>query len=138
MPDNPEKNNLAEYIFERRRFIRIHANFVVSYFDVTAYEAKSDITQTRNISAGGILFTTDKKFPSGTVLKLKLRLPGAPDYIDLKVRVVDSKQRVKGMLYDTRVKFIRIKEEDRAFIRNTVRHSLQKSQENQKGDNSEK
>ncbi len=126
------------YVFERRQFIRISGNFVVSYIDVTTKEAKSDITQTRNISAGGILFTTDKKFPAGAMLRVKLKLPDTPDYIDIKVRVVGSHQLVKGILYDTRVKFIRIREEDRAFIRKMVDYSLRKEKEGQKGDQSEK
>jgi len=126
------------YIFERRQFTRISGNYVVSYIDVTTKEAKSDITQTRNISAGGILFTTDKKFPAGTMLRVKLRLPDTSDYIDVKVRVVGSHQRVKGILYDTRVKFIRIRDEDKAFIRRMVDHSLRKGKESQKGDQSEK
>ncbi|NQT75920.1 MAG: PilZ domain-containing protein [Candidatus Omnitrophica bacterium] len=138
MPDKPEKLNPESYVFERREFIRISGNFVVSYSDVTTREAKSDITQTKNISAGGIFLTTDRKFPVGTVLRVKLRLPDTPDYIDIKVKVMGSHQRVKGVLYDTRVKFIRIRDEDRVFIRKMVDYSLRKGKEGQKGDQSEK
>jgi len=107
--------------FERRQFPRIDGTFVVSYGEALDDRQKIDITQTRNISEGGLLFTTDRKFQSGIVLKLKLRLPGYPDYITLKVEVVESKEIAgKGFLYDTRVKFISIKDEIKDVIRKIV------------------
>ncbi|MEE8317401.1 MAG: PilZ domain-containing protein [Candidatus Omnitrophota bacterium] len=126
MPNKPESENQDEVLFERRRFTRIDGTFVVSYTDITTQERKSDISQTKDISLGGILFTTDKVFPSGTILKLKIRLPDAPDYINMKVRVVESRQRVKGLFCETRAKFISIKEENKAYISKVIEVSLKK------------
>lgn len=129
MPYDPERLNLDKFIFERRRFVRVSGNFVVSYTDVTTQETKSDITQTKNISLGGILFTTDREFPLGTILKIKLRLPDSREYINLKVKVVGSKERMKDVLYETRVKFIGIKDEDKDCIRRIVEYQLKKQGE---------
>jgi len=126
MPNKPGSENQDEILFERRKFARIDGTFVVSYTDITTQERKSDISQTKNISLGGILFTTDKVFSSGAILKLRLRLPDAPDYINIKVRVVESRQRVKGLLCETRAKFISIREEDKAYISKVVESSLKK------------
>jgi len=126
MSDRPEGLDRRRSIFERRKFTRVDGTFVVSYTDVTTQEQKTDVTQTKNISVGGVLFVAGKGFPAGTVLRLKLRVPDAPDYINVKVKVVESIQRVKGMMYDTRVKFIGMKEEDRDAIRKAVEYHLKK------------
>ncbi len=129
MADKSEERKLERIMLERREFIRIPGSFVVSYQDISTAEARSNITQTKNISAGGLLFTTDEKFRPGTVLRLKLRLPDSPDYIHVKVQVVGSKSTPRGMLTETRVKFIGIKDEDKAAITRLVNYSLQKRDE---------
>ena len=126
MPEGPEAAN-NNIIFERRKFVRIDGNFVISYSDISTAEAKSDLTQTKNISLGGILFTTGEKFKPGTILKVKIRLPDSPEYLNAKVKVIDSKQRIRGIMYDTRVRFIGIKDEDRAAIRRMVEYNTQRN-----------
>ena len=126
MPDRSGSLDRGRGIFERRKFIRVGGTFVVSYTDITTQEQKTDVTQTKNISVGGILFTAGREFSADTVLRLKLRLPDVPDYINVKVKVMGSKQRIKGLMYDTRVKFIGIREEDRDAIRRIVEHHLKK------------
>lgn len=126
MPDRPESLDRRRSIFERRKFTRVDGTFVVSYTDITTQEQKTDVTQTKNISVGGILFTADREFSADTVLRLRLRIPDALDYINVKVKVVESIQKVKGMMYDTRVKFIGITEEDRDSIRKMVEYRLRK------------
>ncbi len=130
-------NFKPDLIFERRRFVRVNGTFVVNYKDISVAYSKNDISQTRNISEGGLLFTTDKKFKKDTVLKLKLRLPDSRDFIDVKVKVVGSMQRVKNIMYETRVKFIGITDEGKDSIKKIVEHTL-KEEKKVKGDDSEK
>ncbi|MBU1887649.1 MAG: PilZ domain-containing protein [Candidatus Omnitrophica bacterium] len=125
MPEGSDSANNNNIIFERRKFVRIDANFMISYSDITTAETKSDLTQTKNISMGGILFTTDRKFQPDTILKVKIRLPGSPDYLHAKVKVIDSRQRIRGVMYDTRVKFVGIKDEDKDAIKRVVEYSTQ-------------
>jgi len=115
-------------IFERRKFVRIDGTFVVSYSDVRTPNPKTDITQTKNISTGGILFTTDRLFAPGTILRLRLRLPDSADYINIKVQVVGSNPLQKGrsLLHETRVKFTGMREEDREAIKRIVELNLEK------------
>jgi c-di-GMP-binding flagellar brake protein YcgR len=123
MPEEKEPFN-PNVIFERRKFVRVDGTFVVSYRDITSAEAKTNITQTRNISAGGIMFTTDEGFPEGAVLSLSLRLPGKVDHINVKIQVVGSSKTGKGFSHVTRGKFINLKEEDRESIRKIVEYNL--------------
>ncbi|MFC1621586.1 PilZ domain-containing protein [Candidatus Omnitrophota bacterium] len=126
-----------DFIFDRRRFVRVDGTFVVSYKDISTAYPKNDISQTKNISQGGLLFTTDRKFIEGTALKLRLRLPDSHDYIDVKVRVVDSAQKVKNIMYETRARFISITDEGKDSIRKIVERSL-REERRIKGDDSEK
>lgn len=103
--------------FERRRFKRINRNYVISYAAISRAELKSNVSQTKNVSEGGLLFTTDKSFQKGTILKVKLRLPDFSDYVIVKVLVVDSVEKARGLMYETRAKFLEIEQKVRDAIR---------------------
>lgn len=128
MPDEP-KRGARSIIFERRKFVRIDESFVVYYTTVAPDEPKSDVSQTKNISIGGILFITDRKFSQGSVLKLRIKLPDAPDYVNVRVKVVDSKERVKNIIYETRAQFIGISDADKDSINKMVEYHLKKEKE---------
>ena len=59
---------------DRRRQPRVAGKFVVSY-RVKAEVNNYDISQTRNLSLGGMLLTTNREFGPGTVLAIDIRLP---------------------------------------------------------------
>ena len=139
MVDNPKESNKKKHIFERRRFVRIDAEFLVYYTAIHERPPRSNASQSRNISTGGILFITGREFPVGTVLVVKIRLPDSPDYINLKVQVVDSKQKVKGIIYDTRAKFIGVEEKDIVSMQKVIEHHEQiQRKKKPKGERSEK
>ncbi len=114
--DKPKEKKLPKVILERRRFVRINANFVVSYIDVTPEMSKSNITQTKNIGLGGILITTDREVAAETVLKVKLKIPTAPAYVEVKIKVLDCKEKIKDLLYEIRGRFVVLKDEDKDYI----------------------
>jgi c-di-GMP-binding flagellar brake protein YcgR len=125
MPDEPKRMEPGA-IFERRRFVRVEGTFVVSYTDIGTAQPKSDITQTKNISLGGMLFTTDKRFAPGTMLRVRLRLPDSTDYISIKAEVIESKEIAKDVMYNTRARFVGVREDDKDFIRKIVEYNLKK------------
>ena len=59
---------------ERRQSQRIHGRFIVSY-RILEDASALDITQTKNISLGGMLLTTNRAFSRGTKLGIEIRLP---------------------------------------------------------------
>lgn len=95
---------------ERRKHERANVNFVVSY-RVQEPLANYDLSQTKNISQGGLLLTTNKMFESGTHLAMTIRLPFLDDKIEILGEVVDSREVVKGLIYETRIKFMNLPEE---------------------------
>jgi c-di-GMP-binding flagellar brake protein YcgR len=106
--DNKQEFQPDSVRIERRRFKRISANYIVSYSPMKSDNVKYDISQTKNLSQGGLLFISDRKFEKDVMLKIKLRLPEFSDYVIAQAQVIDSKEMAKGIIYETRVKFIDI------------------------------
>ena len=88
---------------ERRNLPRIDANFVVSY---RIKSESYDLSQTKNLSQGGMLLTTNRAFDKGTLLAMIIRFPLVPQKIETTAEVVSSREVVKGLIYETRVRFL--------------------------------
>jgi len=110
---------------ERRKWPRVDARFIVSYriFD----EADNvDITQTKNLSLGGMLLTTNRQFEAGTNLALEIRLPFDPNPIMLIGKVQESREITRNLIYDTRIMFLAVDERHRKVINETVGYYIKK------------
>ncbi len=117
-----------EYIGpEKRKYPRANGRFIVSY-RVIPNNSDADISQTKNLSLGGMLLTTNCQFPIGTNLALQIRLPFDPDPIMIIAKVLDSKEITNGVIYDTRLVFLAIDEKHRKVIGETVGYYLKKGQ----------
>lgn len=110
---------------ERRKQPRISGRFIVSY-RILEEEDNVDITQTRNLSLGGMLLTTNRKFEPGTNLALEIRLPFDPNPIMLIGRVIESREVTKDLIYDTRLIFLAVDEKHRGVIGQTLNYYLKK------------
>ncbi len=95
---------------ERRRHSRLDANFVVSY-RIKEIVDGYDLTQSKNVSQGGMLLTTNRLFSKGTFLAMTIRFPLIPQKIEVTGEVVGSKEIVRDLIYETRIKFIDLDEE---------------------------
>lgn len=110
---------------ERRRHPRVGGHFVVSYRVLDEID-NIDITQTKNLSLGGMLLTTNRHFDPGANLALEIRLPFDPHPIMLIGRVVESHEVTKDLIYDTRLQFLAIDEKHRKIITQTVDYYVKK------------
>ena len=110
---------------EKRKYPRANGRFIVSY-RVIPNNSNADISQTKNLSLGGMLLTTNCQFPQGTNLALEIRLPFDPDPIMTIAKVLESIEITKGMIYDTRLAFLAMDEKHRKVIGETVGYYLKK------------
>lgn len=94
---------------ERRKHFRIESSFVISY-RIKELPDDYDLTQTKTVSQGGLLLTTNKKFDTGTILAITMRFPFTTAWIELTGRIVDSEEVVKDLIYDTRIEFLDLDE----------------------------
>lgn len=110
---------------ERRRNPRVSGRFIVSY-RILEESDNVDITQTKNISMGGMLLTTNRRFDPGTNLAIEIRLPFDPNPIMLIAKVLESHEITKELIYDTRMQFLAVDEKHRSTINQTVDYYLRK------------
>jgi c-di-GMP-binding flagellar brake protein YcgR len=110
---------------ERRKHPRIGGRFIVSYRILEEYN-NADISQTKNISLGGMLLTTNRALDPGTDLALEIRLPFDPNPIMLIAKVLESREITKNLIYDTRLMFLAVDERHRKVISETVDYYLKK------------
>ena len=110
---------------EKRRHPRVNGRFIVSY-RVIPDNTNTDISQTKNLSLGGMLLTTNCQFPKGTNLALEIRLPFDPNSIMIIANVLESTEISKGIIYDTRLIFLAVDEKQRKIIDETVGYYIKK------------
>jgi c-di-GMP-binding flagellar brake protein YcgR len=71
---------------------------------------------TKNISAGGLLFTSDKALAVGSILDLKMELPDGEGTIHCLAKVVRTEETEEGRSYDIGICFLDIASSHRARI----------------------
>lgn len=111
---------------ERRRDARICGRFIVSY-RILEEGDYADVSQTKNLSLGGMLLTTNRLFVHDTVLALEIRLPFDTTPIKIVAKVIESHEITKDLIYDTRLSFLSIDEKHKKIISQTVDYYLKKS-----------
>ena len=90
---------------ERRKSKRIRKNFILSYFEKNFPQRRYELTQLKNIGRGGMCFITSKQFETGIKIGIELKTPYLAEATHLEASVLESHEKVKNMIYETRVKF---------------------------------
>ncbi len=110
---------------ERRRHNRINKNFVVNY-RIYGDPDNVDISQTKNISEGGMLLATNRAFDLGTILAIEIRMPFIPSPIRLLGKILESKEIAHNLIYETRLNFTYMDDESKSMVKNTVNYFAKK------------
>ncbi|MBP6343169.1 MAG: PilZ domain-containing protein [Candidatus Omnitrophica bacterium] len=90
---------------ERRKYVRVDRNFILTYYDKNAPQVKNEITQLRNISKGGLCFVSTKAFPVSIELFVEMRTPFTTGTVLFEGVVLESRERIKNLIYDVRLEF---------------------------------
>ncbi len=112
---------------EKRRAQRAHVRFVVAV-DALGSEDPGvrDVSQTKNISLGGMLLTTSTALEPNARFCLKVRLPARLQPVEIEGQVLDSRLAT-GQVYDTRVQFVQLRQEaDRQILTDTINYFLRR------------
>lgn len=116
---------------ERRKYPRILGRFIVSY-RIAEESDILDFSQTKNLSLGGMLLTTNRQFAAGIKLILEIRLPFDPYPIIIAGKVIESSEVIKDLIYDTRIQFLSVDKRHLKAVSETVNYYLKKDSENGK------
>ena len=113
-PDNEQGKQPGNQ--ERRRYIRIKKNLIMTYSEKSKPEEKIEITQLKNISLGGLCFITTRKLEKSTQLCIDLKTPFMTETTFLEGIVLESHEKTKGLIYETRLQFVHINVEAKMLI----------------------
>jgi len=112
---------------DKRRSARADVHFVTAYGRISNDSlVDRDVTQTKNISEGGLLLTTSKPFEPSTSLSLKINLPTFADPVQITGTVLESRQIHSNLVYLTRLEFSAMDEQKRKAIQQTVEYYARK------------
>lgn len=125
---------------EKRKYIRVPSHFPVRYYSVedkaasdTPFESMSD-----NISVGGMMFFSEKKFDLNTILRLEFKIENAGKVVALSIfgRVVWADEIEKETLYNIGVEFQNLSQDQKdelgAFVRATMSEKRKLEREKRK------
>ncbi len=105
MPSQKPAKPQAKIESERRHSQRIHKNFILSYFNKANPNQRYELTQMKNIGMGGMCFIASQKFEPRTKIGIELTTPYLAEITYLDGIVLESNEKVKDMIYETRLKF---------------------------------
>ena len=97
--------NSKELRTERRKYIRIKKNFIISYHDQEDPSVKHDVSQIKNIGLGGSCFITSYYCAPSTKMGIELKTPYLAGTVHLDGTVLESHEKIPHLLYETRVVF---------------------------------
>lgn len=107
---------------ERRRYSRISKHFVLTYYNRLAPEEKFAASQLKNIGLGGMCLITAKPFDPQTRLAIELKTPFLTELIHLEGVVLESKEKIKNIIYETRMEFLDLSEEAKFVLNKIIEH----------------
>lgn len=101
---------------EKRKYERIRKNFILKYFEKNNPDKKFEVSQLKNISIGGMCFVTTQKFTPGTLMVIELKTPYLASTTFVEGKILDSHEKAKNILYDTRLEFVNIEPEAKYLL----------------------
>ncbi len=107
---------------ERRVYKRIAKHFILTYYDMADPQVRFAASQLRNISVGGMCLITSQPFPPGMMLGIELKTPYIAELTHLEGEVLGSRERVKGLIYETRMRFSELSPQARYVLERIVEH----------------
>lgn len=99
---------MSDQFKDRRAHVRIYRNFILSYQLKESQGVVVDVSQVHNISLGGVCFVATSPIAVNTALLIKLSSPFLADALELEARVLESIEKVPGLLFDIRVQFMNV------------------------------
>lgn len=90
---------------ERRSSIRVKKHYIIRFSQKDNPSLKYEVSQVENISKGGLCFSSSFSFAPGTVLAIELRTPYIAETVHLEGRVLESKDKIPGILFQNRLQF---------------------------------
>lgn len=116
---------------ERRQYVRIGKNLILSYFLPQDPSRKFDMSQMKNLSRGGICFVTTESFPPMTRLAVEFMTPYLTETSALTGVVIESTEKIPGLLFETRMKFENLSPVATKFLEEMISYFMLEDKDNE-------
>ena len=111
---------------ERRQFFRVKKHYIIRFFQKDNPSLKYDASQIENISKGGMCFSSILPFAVGDLLAFELRTPYVSEKVYLEGRILESREVIKGVVYQNRVKFESISSQATDILEKIEKYNIDK------------
>ena len=91
---------------ERRQSVRIKKNYILRFFQKGNPSVSYEVSQIENISKGGLFFSSTTSFKPGDEIAVELKTPFITDTLYLEGSVLESVEKIRGLIYHNRLKFL--------------------------------
>ena len=109
---------------ERRQYIRIKKSFLLTYYLKDEPHRKFEITQLKNISLGGMCFVATFNLIPSTRLCVELKTPYLAETTHLEGIVLQSHEKMKNKIYETRLQFCELDTEATVLLKKLMDYFL--------------
>lgn len=104
MTSSPSAHNPLPGGEERRKHPRVEKHFILTVFDLDRQDADHCVSQLKNISRGGLCFSSSFPFEAGTRLQTMIKTPYMGQTVNVVTRVMESREKVPNVIYDIHVR----------------------------------
>ena len=118
---------MAEPFKNRRKYVRIYRNFILSYCLKGQSQVAYEMSQVNNISRGGINFSSTVALIPGSQMLIELKTPFLNDKIKLEGVVLESKEKIARLIYEVRVEFNNVSEQAKEVLAKIEQYSAQQA-----------
>ncbi len=115
-----KKRGLMANFEEKRRYGRIHGRFALKYKDMRKKNEEFRGTVSKNLSAGGVRFRSDRFISLACRLVVELNVPELTEPIRAVSKIAWIKKLPAGDDYEVGNQFLEISRRDREIIQNMV------------------
>ena len=83
---------------------------------------RHNASQLKNIGLGGLCLVTSKTFSAGTRMGIELKTPFLTEFVHLKGTVLESNEKIKNIIYETRIQFDELELPAQEILTKLVEH----------------
>ena len=125
MSDDSRKPDERE---DRRKHPRVEKHFIVTFFEADKQDADHSISQLKNISRGGVLFSSSVVHAPGKKLQIMIKTPYMASTLSVVGTVLDCTEKIPGVIYEIRAE-IKNLDSDADAIFKKIEEAFLKSQQ---------
>ncbi|MDP8266740.1 MAG: PilZ domain-containing protein [Candidatus Aceula meridiana] len=115
---------------ERRKHLRVSKHFIVTYYDANIADAQHNVSQLKDISQGGVCFSSCAGFPKNSLLQILIKTPYLAETLSIKGIVVDCAEKIPEVIYEIHVQLEGLTPETELILKKIEKNFIE-SQRNQ-------